>query len=431
MAGTLTRPAEFLDRFDPVLAPSGPVLVASDASPASDAAFPQARAIALRTGAPVQVVSAMRPNAMPTYAFDAVPHPVVPSTDALEGREAMVRQQVARLVPAAAPWPVSVRAGDPVREVLDLAQAQDARLIVVGRGRHGLIERVLGGETVLRLLQLGETPVLAVERTLESLARRVVIATDFSVFSIYAAQVALDLIAPDATVQLVHVAPTLGETGPMLREFAEEYRQQADASFAQLREKLSRPGLRFETLLIEGNASTRLVEHVTAYEADLIVTATHGYGFIRRMVLGSVAAELVRSAPCSVLCVPGSARTLAAARAQATALHDSTHILPEATLDGTLAAFSTRNIGRPCTVEVNQRGIGMRSLGHHLPLVGISYDFDTRDMMLMFGASTLEGAHLSHRVPEVQLVELVRDRTERDQLLKIVHEEGQTLVLLE
>lgn len=431
MTGTATQSSEFLHRFEPVVTPDGPILVASDASPASDAAFPLARTLALHTGAKVQVISALRPNAMPTYAFDAVPYPPVPTADALDGRATLVRSQMERLVPSAAPWPVTVRTGDPVREILEQAQTHDARLIVVGRGRHGLVERVLGGESVLRLLQLGDTPVFAVERTLEHLPHKIVIATDFSVFSIYAAQVALDLVSPHATIQLVHVSPALRENGPMLREFAQEYRLQAQASFDQMIARLARPGLRFESLLLEGNASTRLVEHLAATEADLMVTATHGYGFIRRMVLGSVAAELVRSAPCSLLCVPGGAHTLAAARAQAAARHDQTRVLELSGLDAELFDFSVRNIGRPCTVEVSQRSIGVRALGHHLPLVGVTHDRHSAGMTLMFGASTLEGTHLSHLVPGVRGVELQSDRAMRDQALRITHEEGVTMVVME
>jgi nucleotide-binding universal stress UspA family protein len=430
MSSTLQQ-NDLLSKYEAVIAPSGPMLVASDASPASDAAFPLARALAAHTGAAVQVISALRPNAMPTYAFDGIAYPVIPTAEVLDGRAADVQGQMARLVPSATPWPVTVRTGDPIREIVELAHAQEARLIVVGRGKHGLLERVLGGETVLRLLQLGETPVFAVERTLESLPRRVVMATDFSVFSIYAAQVALELIAPDATVQLVHVAPSLSETGIGLREFAEEYRKQARASFEQLIARLARPGITFESLLLEGNASTRLVDHVSAYGADLVVSATHGYGFLRRMVLGSVTAELVREAPCSVLCVPGSARTLAAARAQASALHDNTRTFDAAQIDAELFDFSVRNVGRASSVEVDQPSIGAQSLGHHLALVGVAYEAETRTATLMFGASMLEGEHLSHQIANVLSVDLITDHSGRDRVLRFAHEGGQTLIVLE
>lgn len=436
---TATSPAaerltEFLAPAEVVQPPSGPLLVASDASIASDAAFPMARTLSAHLGAKVQVISALRPNAMPTYAFDAMPYVAPPSPVLLDNRAAQVASQLERLVPEATshtPWPVLVRTGDPVREIVSMAHDLEARLIVVGRGRHGLVERVLGGESVLRLLQLGETPVLAVEHTLERVPRRVVVATDFSLFSVYAAKVAIGLSAPDATIELVHVAPMLTEHAPLLREFAQEYREQAAASFLALIERLRRPGLRFETTLLEGNASTRIVEHLGTHPADLVVSATHGYGFMRRMMLGSVAAELVRSAPCSVLCVPGSARTLAAARAQATALHDRTHVLPPDMLDAELSAFSTRHAAHPCTVEVNQNDIGAHSIGHHLPLAGITYEAAQERITLMFGRSSDEGRHLAHQVRHCQQVEVVTDGQGREQVLRIRHGEGLTIVLLE
>lgn len=418
----------------PVQPPRGPLLVASDASAASDATFPLARVLATHTGAAVQVVSAIMPSAMPTYAFDATPMPAVPATQLIDQRTAQVQAQLARLVPDIAEralWPVIVRSGEPIREIVERAHDLEARLIIVGRGRHGLLERAVGGESVLRLLQLGETPVLAVEHTLERLPRRVVVATDFSAFSIYAAQVALALCAPDATVELVHVAPNLTEHAPVLRQFADDYRAQAAESFTAMVDRLRQTELTFETTLLEGNASSRLVQHLTAHPADMVVTATHGYGFLRRTILGSVAAELVRSAPCSVLCVPGSARTLAAARAQATALHDRVHTLPMDALDTQLASFTTRHRGHACTVEVNRRDIGAHSIGHHLQLAGISYEATAHTLTMMFGPSTEPGQHLSHQVHGCERVDVVTDASGREHVLRIHHGDGVTVVVLE
>lgn len=432
-----SSPAEFATDFlappEAVQPPRGPLLVASDASDASDAAFPMARLLAAHTGAAVQVVSVLRPNMMPVYAYDAMVSPTVMVPELLEHRAARVSAQLARLVPEAgtAPWPVTVRSGDPVREIAARAHDLEARLVVVGRGRHGLVERVLGGESVLRLLQLGETPVLAVEATLAQLPRRVVIGTDFSLFSVYAAQVALSLCAPGATIELVHVAPSLSDHAPVTKRFSEEYHAQALRSFTSFIERIRQPGLTFETTLLEGNASTRLLEHLTSHPADLVASATHGYGFLRRTMLGSVATELVRSAPCSVLCVPGTARTLAAARAQATALHDHRRVLPMALLDNELAAFSARHRGHLCTVEVNQREIGAQSIGHHLPLAGVAYESASRTITLMFGPSTLAGQHLAHQIRQCEDVEVITDGHDREQVLRVRHAGGYTIVLLE
>jgi nucleotide-binding universal stress UspA family protein len=127
----------------------------------------------------------------------------------------------------------------------------------------------------------------------------------------------MSMIATEATVHLMHVTTPVVAADPILGNVAADSHLQAEQGFAALRERLACDGVTFENVLRDGNASEALIAHAKAVDADLIVLATHGYGFLRRAVLGSVAADLVRRAPCSLLIVPGSARTLAAARAQA------------------------------------------------------------------------------------------------------------------
>ena len=433
-ASPFTAPMELLGPLSPVQPPHGPVLIASDASDASDATFPVARLLAVHTGASIEVMSAVQPTSVPMYAFDAMPTLGLTTAELVAQRTTQVRGQLARLVPDMAERavrPVTVRSGEPVGEIVQRARELDARVIVVGRGRHGMLERTMGGESVLRLLQRGETPVLAVDPGLERLPRRVVIATDFSAFSVYAAQVALPLCAPDATVELVHVAPNLTEHAPGLGDFANEYRTQVQASFRAIIDRLAQREMTFETTLLEGNVSTRLMEHLERHPADLIVTATHGYGFLRRVMLGSVAAVLVRSAPCSVLCVPGTAHTHAAARAQTPVPSDQTRAIPLDTLDAQLAAFTERHRGHACTVEVQRRDIGTHALGHHLALAGMSYEAAGRTFTMSFGPSEEPGNHLSHQVPGCEQVVVVSDASGRERRLVVKQGGGVTELQLE
>ncbi len=425
------RPAtDLLNTFEPTVAPTGPILIATDSSPASDAAFPMARALAASMNVPVQVVSALRPNTMPMYAFDAIPYPMVAEPYLVEGRQSAIARQMARTAPSATPWPVRVRVGDPLHEIVDDARHVDARVLVIGRGRHTALGRTFGAESVLRLLQMGDTPVLAVEPGMEALPRNVVIATDFSAFSLYAAQIAANMIAPEATVRLVHVSPVLSDADATMRAYADGYRKEEAKGFALLREHLAPRGFRVETVSLHGHPSDRLVEYLDAIAADLVVTATHGYGFFRRMVLGSVTTELVRSAPCSVLCVPGRARTIAAARASASSTQQ-TRTLAVEVLDSELHAFSTRNVGRICRVEMDRDDFGAQLLGQGMPLVGATYDKHDRSVTLMFGASSLQGEHLSHHLAHCESVHLLTAGDGRDQVMRIVHAGGQTLLLLE
>ncbi|WP_411278914.1 universal stress protein [Gemmatimonas sp.] len=429
-APNLRRATEILNSFEPTVTPSGPILVATDTSPASDAAFVMASLLAASANAPVQVVSALRPNTMPMYAFDSLPYPMLAEPYLVEGREAMIGRQMERIAPSAPAWTVRVRVGEPLHEIVDEARSIDARVIVVGRGRHTALARAFGGESILRLLQLGDTPVLAVEPGVDALPKNVVIATDFSAFSLYAAQVAVSMIAPGATVRLVHVGPAISDADATLQAYADGYTKEAEKGFALLKEHLEPRGFMLETVSLHGNPSDRLIEYLDANSADLVVAATHGYGFLRRMVLGSVTTELVRSAPCSVLCVPGRARTIAAARANANAKQQTNSYAIDV-LDAELNAFTTRNAGRACSIEMDRDDFGAQSLGHGMPLVGATYDKHDRSVTLMFGASGLLGEHLSHRIIGCESVHTIAHGDGRDQVMRIVHEGGQTLLLLE
>ena len=56
-----------------------------------------------------------------------------------------------------------------------------------------------------------------------------------------------------------------------------------------------------------------------------------------------------------------------------------------------LNAFTTRNVGRACSIEMDRDDFGAQSLGHGMPLVGATYDKHDRSISLMFGASSLLG----------------------------------------
>lgn len=415
--------------IEPTRFPDGPVIAATDTTAASDAAIPVADAIASRARADAVLFSVVEPLNVPIYGMDGMVVAMENAEETRDVRKLSAVAQLMRMLPGAEPWPVTVGRGEPAHEITRHAHDLHARLIVVGRGRHHGVDRLLGGESVLRMLQLGDTPVLAVEPTLTSPPRRVVVATDFSPFSLYAAQVAMTVAAPDATIWLLHVGPPFDETVPFLRDRAETYREMCSAGFARMRTALPEGQLEYQQVVLTGSAPDALLEFLHRHHADLVVSATHGYGFLRRMILGSVAATLIRRAPCSVLAVPGSARTVAAARAQQTP-NATTRAFAAAALDTELAAYTTRNIGRRCTVEVNTSELGAQVLGHDLMLAGASFDRHTQSVAIMFGTSTLKGMHLTHNISGVSGIDLSGSAGGADQVLRVSHTDGQTLLTL-
>jgi nucleotide-binding universal stress UspA family protein len=62
-------------------------------------------------------------------------------------------------------------------------------------------------------------------------------------------------------------------------------------------------GVEAESLFVDGPAATAVVTEANRVGAELIVIGSHGSTGFTRLLLGSVAEEIVRSATCSVLVV--------------------------------------------------------------------------------------------------------------------------------
>jgi nucleotide-binding universal stress UspA family protein len=58
--------------------------------------------------------------------------------------------------------------------------------------------------------------------------------------------------------------------------------------------------------VLAGTASDEIVNYATRHNIDLIVMGSHGRSGIRRAILGSVAEQVMRKSPCSVLVVRAS-----------------------------------------------------------------------------------------------------------------------------
>ncbi|HEY9515142.1 MAG TPA: universal stress protein, partial [Gemmatimonadaceae bacterium] len=370
-----------------------------------------AQLFAARTGAPVQLVSVLEPLIVQTFDMGTVPMEAAMD----EPRRAMLRElihdQLRRLLPASTELQVTLLDGIAAQVLAHVAHDRDARLLILGRGRHGLVDRLMLGETVLRALQLADVPVLAAEPGISELPKRVMIATDFSSYSVYAARVALSLMDPGATIYLAHAAPRTDHL---------------ETEFESVRREMGAEHMTVETVVLSGSPGRALVDFATSSNVDLVVSGTHGYGFFNRLILGSIATQLVRGAPCSVLAVPGSAATRAAARKHAGRGH--TRSVPSNEWPMALATFSQRNARRQCSVEIDDVEIGAQVQGNALPLVGAAYDHHGKEVQLMFGASGLAGRYLSHVVPDVSGVELLADENGRDRALRVSSASGSTLV---
>jgi len=130
--------------------------------------------------------------------------------------------------------------------------------------------------------------------------------TDFSRPSEYAFQVACAL-ARDYGAKLVvlHVdlpPVTIGEVISSLDP--EEYKEKLWAEFRRLEAmEAGIRDLRVETKFVEGNPAKEILNVAREIKPELVVMGTHGRTGLSRLLMGSVAEEIVRKSPFPVLTV--------------------------------------------------------------------------------------------------------------------------------
>ena len=146
--------------------------------------------------------------------------------------------------------------------------------------------------------------------------RNIMLATDFSDCSTAALRIAEEYAkAFQAFVHVVHVFPLeisyppfyFGDASPMYTL------ARSEAQRATLRDKAksemqrwlgaTRDHMPHELVVLEGVAGEELSQYAKRAQCDLIIAGTHGYGFFKRALLGSVAEFLMLHAPCPVLTV--------------------------------------------------------------------------------------------------------------------------------
>ncbi|MDD1730144.1 MAG: universal stress protein [Methanospirillum sp.] len=90
-------------------------------------------------------------------------------------------------------------------------------------------------------------------------------------------------------------------TDVMMKDPREVIQTQAASALTFVQSKAE--GVNLETVILEGKPDAEIVKYATEKEIDLIVIGTHAKRGIERLLLGSVAEQVIRSASCKILVV--------------------------------------------------------------------------------------------------------------------------------
>jgi nucleotide-binding universal stress UspA family protein len=402
---------------------SAPVIIASDGREQSDGALLAGRILAGSDPAAIRVLTVM--NALPMLTPEAgLPYSADVDASQRADRKRTVAEQIERLWPDDLGVSVEVYNGEPAARIAEVAHESNASIIVVGVGRHRVVDRIFGDETALQLARMADAPVLAVAEGVEGAPKRIVVGVDFSETSLRAARLAIELAAPEAIVYLMHVEPR-DVTGYDWPANAGGYHEDPGYALRRMRDLLHVPeGMSVERILLYGDPGAELLRFAVSIQADLIATGSRGHGRVTRMLIGSVATKILRGAPCSVLTVPYRAVMTHVKPVKVPVAKSP----PPEDWRAALDAFTNRNIGRRGTLEVDDPAIGAQAQMHDYPLVGATFDPHDERVELMFGEPGDIPCHLTRGIGGVTRIDVLRDDQDRDIALRIAHGVGQTLL---
>lgn len=269
------------------------VLIASDLSARADIAVSRGLHLAKSQSAEALIVHVVDED-QPTAA---VRH-------AREAAHVFLAEQLTARIPDHGSRPeIVVETGDPAERIVAVAAMRSPDLVVMGAHRRRGIDDVFVGTTIERVMRTGQFPVLMAQVTPDRAYRKVLIAVDMSEPSGDAAEAASRLgLLDDAEITFVHAYLPLAR-GAMIyagieREVIE---QEIEKEIGEKRRDLSNflSGLdigdaRFKAILKEGPASRVIFECARSEAPDLLVIGSRGHSGLKRILLGSVAQELLR-----------------------------------------------------------------------------------------------------------------------------------------
>ncbi len=195
---------------------------------------------------------------------------------------------------------VSLQSGSLLPTLAEQVAQYAADLVLVSSKGEDFIRHWTLGSTAERLIRLLKCPMLVVKQSTQVGYRRVMIAVDFSDWSLSSIQLAQQ-IAPDAHYVLAHVFD-VPEEGKLrmagvsefdIINYRNELMQERQVDLKRLAQQAGLSDTQWSPLVMKGNASSRLLEAEEEQDIDLIVLGKHGKGWFEEMLLGSTTKHLL------------------------------------------------------------------------------------------------------------------------------------------
>lgn len=294
------------------------LLVPVDFSPPSRAALDAALVLA---GALPATIDLLHAYPVPDYPFLEAAY--VPTDEESARLAAVIEADIAAMVRQveeshpAANVQTELKNGNPYTEILGAIDRGGHDLVVMGTHGRGFWSRLLLGTVAREVIRHARLPVLTVRasddehRALPLAPAKILVPVDLDETSVRALDVAIDLASAMGSAVVVHLSHVPQDPGypfPFPASVGLTIRDSARRLAALVDERRGL-GVELRVVTTIGPPVEEILLQTRDTEVGLIVMGTHRRGRIERALVGSVAEEIVRLAPCPVLTVAEDAAT--------------------------------------------------------------------------------------------------------------------------
>lgn len=279
--------------------PATCVLLATDLSARCDRALDRASQLCQQWDAELLAVNVLELGRAPDMALDWV---YGDDQRSLKFAHQQLQQDLAGL---SIRTDMQIVHGSPCEEIVKLANAREARLVVTGMAKDELFGRFLAGSTVESLARQVSQPLLVVRKRPHGPYQRILVATDFSESSRYAMQTALAFFPAESLILYhAHQSPMAGAIDERASSSAgNALMQRAFADFLAASGMQADEAARVSCVAENGGLEKVLTQYVRDQAIELVIMGTHGRSGLLDVLLGSTAAKLLDWLPCDTMIV--------------------------------------------------------------------------------------------------------------------------------
>jgi nucleotide-binding universal stress UspA family protein len=193
-----------------------------------------------------------------------------------------------------------IEIGSPADTIVEKEEEYDVDLTILGGHEKGLVERILLGSTSEAVAKHSKRPVLVIKgHALEKL-EEVLLAYDFSETADAMVEFALRFLKPfGSKITIVHVEEELDI--PILKKLGldliSQIKEKKGEKLAELKKKIEEAGFAAEVVYLEEKEPAEgILEVAESRNFDMVMVADRGLSGLKRILIGSVALEVLRKA---------------------------------------------------------------------------------------------------------------------------------------